>query len=183
MSSMKRLRLADVFSLPGLLSLVRAPLAVAFPFALHSPVAAMAVLFAAALSDVLDGWCARRVGKETVTGAILDPVMDKLFVATVAVTLLATGQLSPLLALLVATRDILELPLAVWVAVDAPKFAERRARVKANVFGKIVTVLQFGTVTAVLVARQYVNAFALASATVGVVAAATYWARMLRDPA
>src|SRR5436190_966123 len=129
-----------VFSLPGLLSLVRLPLAAAFPFALASPPAAAAVLVAAGLSDVLDGWYARRSGQVTPTGAILDPAMDKVFVATVGVTLLARGGLTLPQVLLLLARDALELPLVVWFAFDVPGFASGRKRVKANRLGKTATV-------------------------------------------
>jgi phosphatidylglycerophosphate synthase len=176
---MGRLRLGDVFSPPGLVSLVRVPLAMAFPFSLHTPTAAVAILVAAGLSDILDGWYARRTGRTTVTGAMLDPVMDKLFVASVAITLLIAGRLSVPLVLLLGARDILELPLVAWIAVDAKNFAERRERVKANIAGKAVTVIQFATVGAALLAERYVFALALASAVSGLVAAATYWARLL----
>lgn len=176
---MGRLRLDDIFSAPGLVSLVRVPLAMAFPFSLRTPVAAVAILVAAGLSDILDGWYARRTGRTTVTGAILDPVMDKLFVASVTITLLIVGRLSVPLVLLLGARDILELPLVAWIAVDAKNFAERRERVKANIAGKAVTVIQFATVGASLLAERYVFALALASAVSGIVAAATYWARLL----
>src|ERR1044071_1962977 len=111
-----------VFSLPGLLSLVRLPLAAAFPFVLAKPPAMIAIIVAAGLSDVLDGWCARRSGRATPTGAILDPAMDKVFVATVGVTLLVKGGLSLPQLLLLLARDILELPLVVRFALDMPGF-------------------------------------------------------------
>ena len=52
------------------------------------------MLVLAAVSDVLDGYIARRGGQVTPTGAALDPITDKLFVLTIAITLVVTGHLS-----------------------------------------------------------------------------------------
>src|SRR5262245_49208264 len=124
-SNMHRYDARELVSPPGLLSLVRAPLAVAFPFALHEPRLAFAVLGAAAVSDVLDGFTARRLGRVTPTGAILDPLMDKVFVTTVIVTLIVGSQASLRVALLLSVREIIELPLAIWFAVDSRSVGAR----------------------------------------------------------
>ena len=91
---MGRYDLRDLVRIPGLLSLSRVPLAVVFSFVVGRPVLALGVLVGAGLTDVLDGWYARRFGQVTATGAALDPITDKLFVLTVAITLVVTGQLS-----------------------------------------------------------------------------------------
>ena len=51
---------SNKLNLPDLLSLVRLPLGVAFVPLAGRPTAALAVLALAAVSDVLDGWLARR---------------------------------------------------------------------------------------------------------------------------
>ncbi|MBS2018843.1 MAG: CDP-alcohol phosphatidyltransferase family protein [Deltaproteobacteria bacterium] len=71
----------DLVRVPGLLSLSRLPLAVAFGFTVVSqPPLALTFLALAGLSDVLDGWYARRYGQATRTGAVLDAIVDKVFV-------------------------------------------------------------------------------------------------------
>jgi CDP-diacylglycerol--glycerol-3-phosphate 3-phosphatidyltransferase len=49
----------------------------------------------AALSDILDGWLARRRGGERVTkvGQLLDPLADKLLVSTALIMLVACGRI------------------------------------------------------------------------------------------
>src|SRR5690348_12505297 len=120
-------RARDLVRVPGLLSLSRVPLALAFPFALERAPLALAILAAAALSDVLDGWYARRFGQVTPTGAAVDPVTDKLFVLTVAVALVVGDRLSITDVLIMSTREIAELPLVVWIAASSRARRERAA--------------------------------------------------------
>ncbi|HEY8077432.1 MAG TPA: CDP-alcohol phosphatidyltransferase family protein, partial [Labilithrix sp.] len=75
--------------LPNVLSAMRIPLAALFPFVVTRPALAIAVLAAAALTDVLDGWLARRLGEATPTGALVDGIADKLLGASVLVSLVA----------------------------------------------------------------------------------------------
>ena len=56
-----------------------------------------AVFAAAALSDFLDGWLARRLDQHSLLGRILDPIADKLLVA-VALVMLATDDRAPVIA-------------------------------------------------------------------------------------
>ncbi len=173
-------RARDLVRIPGLLSLSRLPLAAAFPFALERPVAALSILGAAAASDALDGWYARRTGQVTPTGAALDPLTDKLFVLTVAVALVRGGCLSVADVLLLGTREVAELPLVLAIAMS-PRLRVRRAELAtANAPGKLATMLQFVTVTGALVRVHHLRWMIVATALAGVFAAATYWLRALR---
>jgi CDP-diacylglycerol--glycerol-3-phosphate 3-phosphatidyltransferase/cardiolipin synthase len=176
---MDRICLRDAVSPPGLLSLVRAPLAVAFPFFVSRPPVAVLILALSATSDLLDGWTARRSGRVTETGTILDPVMDKLFVTTVAVTLVLAGRLPLRALILLSARDVLELPLAAWLTFDSRAFESHFGRVKVNPFGKLSTAFQFGTVVSALVAPPLSEPLAVVAGILGTVAGAMYWVRVL----
>jgi cardiolipin synthase len=172
-------RVKDLILVPNLLSGARVPLAVAFPLAAGNAPLALGILGFAGLSDVLDGWAARKLGQATPMGALVDGVADKVFAASVLGTLVATGMLTPIAALLLATRELGELPLAVRVLTS------KRARLteidrKANRLGKIATVLEFATVLAVVAAVPGKNVLLAATAVCGAAAAASYWMREVR---
>ncbi len=173
---MGKYRKKDLLLVPGLLSLARLPLAAAFPFTLSEPLAAFAVLVIAGATDILDGWYARTRGQTTPTGAAIDAITDKVFVAVVVGSLIATSRMTPWEALLLGTREVGELPLVLHLALS-PKARRARTERAANVPGKIATVLQFVAVTAVLFDAKHLYVYLGVAAGGGIVAAITYWLR------
>jgi cardiolipin synthase (CMP-forming) len=95
--------------IPNVISSIRillvAPIALAL---VHHQLATTIVLFGvAAVSDVADGFLAKRNGWQSELGAVLDPAADKLLLATVFVTL-AYLRLVPLWLMAVAVaRDVI----------------------------------------------------------------------------
>jgi cardiolipin synthase (CMP-forming) len=176
---MPRYRLADLALLPNVLSALRIPLAFAFPFVVTSPRAALAVLLAAALTDVLDGWLARRTGQVTAVGAVVDPIADKVFATTVVVTLLVHREL-PLWALpALLAREILEAPLVLWILLSRSFRGARKATAKANIPGKLATTVQFVAVFSAIAVPYLLDAALVAAAIAGSLAGVSYWTREL----
>ena len=108
---------AELRRAPNVVSLLRVPLAIAFPFLARSTPAAVAVLALAGATDVLDGHLARRLGAVTALGAVIDPVADKLFALSAMGTLVALQKLPWWGVPALLAREILEVP--VDVADDA----------------------------------------------------------------
>jgi len=177
---MARFQTRDLVRLPGLLSLSRIPLAAAFPFVVGRPALALGVLLTGAVTDFLDGWVARRFDQVTATGAALDPVTDKIFVLVIAITLVVTKQLSGLSLLLLASREIGEIPLVVWLALRRRAHGGDVEPPTTSVAGKIVTGLQFATVTVVLVHAGHASVWVGTTAVAGAVAVFSYWRQALR---
>jgi CDP-diacylglycerol--glycerol-3-phosphate 3-phosphatidyltransferase/cardiolipin synthase len=177
---MGRYRARDLLLVPSLVSLVRVPLAAAFPFAVDLPWLALALLVAAGVSDLLDGWLARRHGQATATGAVVDPITDKLFVATVMVTLLVTRRLGLLDLVLLSTRELGELPLVAWWAVSRRHRRRRAESPKANLPGKLATALQFFAVTLALLRAPHTRLAVIVAGAAGLAAAISYWSLELR---
>jgi cardiolipin synthase (CMP-forming) len=95
--------------IPNLITLIRILLIVPMVIGLlHRKLETVLILFAiAATSDALDGFLARRFGWQSVLGSILDPIADKLLLATLFVTL-AVLKLMPVWLMATAlARDVI----------------------------------------------------------------------------
>jgi len=165
-------------TIPTLLSLSRGALAAVFPWTTHAPFAALAVLGVAGLTDVLDGFLARRWNQVTAAGALVDGIVDKIFVLSVAISLAAASQLRVWEIFALGARDVCEvaIALAFWMRHRHFPHGEQRA----NRMGKLTTVLQFGAVTCALFGRGEGRYLVFLAAVFGTVAAFIY-ARRLRD--
>ena len=111
--------------------------------------ASAGVFALAAFTDWLDGWIARRYGLSSAFGAFLDPVADKLMVAT-ALFLIVQGHPTPWMAFWAAVivgREIAVSALREWMAELG-----QRATVKVAAIGKTKTVVQMGALLCLLYA-------------------------------
>ena len=162
---------------PNVMSALRLPLAVLFPFAARSKGQALAVLALAGLTDVLDGWLARENGQVTATGAVLDPIADKAFALSVVGTLIAQGKIPSWGIPALLAREILEAPLILWILVEARDGTAPTPEVHANLPGKLATTAQFAAVMAALEAPAVLPLALVASAVTGTIAGVGYWRR------
>ena len=99
-----------------------------------------AILFGlAAITDMIDGWVARRFGQTSRFGEFLDPGADKLMVAIVLVMLVQaqSSWFEDVIAMIIIGREITISALREWMATIG-----ERANVKVDVTGKIKTTLQ-----------------------------------------
>ena len=116
------------------------------PFSLSGLVASI-IFTIAALTDLLDGYLARRLNQFTDFGAFLDPVADKLMVAAALVLLF---QYYPkiwftLPALIIISREILISALREWMAEMG-----KRTSVAVSRVGKFKTTLQMIAIIIIL---------------------------------
>jgi len=173
-----RYRLRDLVNVPTLISLARLPLAATFPFVREHVVGSLVVLGVAAVTDVVDGWIARRFDLATPTGAVVDGMTDKLFAGAVLATLVLTGAMPATDLALLGSRELGELPLVMWLAVS-PAARRRKVEDRANLIGKAATVLQFAAVVATIVRSDARTLFVWLTAIVGAAAAASCWRRSI----
>ncbi|MBK1726773.1 CDP-diacylglycerol--glycerol-3-phosphate 3-phosphatidyltransferase [Halorhodospira neutriphila] len=107
----------------------------------------VAVFAAAAITDWLDGYLARRLGQSSDFGAFLDPVADKLMVAVALVALVAVypGLWMAVPAAVIIGREIAVSALREWMAEIG-----KRASVAVNQLGKVKTVAQMAAILMLL---------------------------------
>ena len=137
---------------PMLLTLLRIaliPVLVLFfylPYSWSSIAAAVVFIFAA-LTDWLDGYLARRMDLMTPFGAFLDPVADKLMVATALVLLVSRNPavLFTLSAAIIIGREIAISSLREWMAEMG-----KRGHVQVSGLGKLKTIFQMTAISLLL---------------------------------
>ena len=135
------------FNLPLLLTWLRILAIPVFVAVLYVPedwiaektrnVISMWIFIAAAITDWLDGWLARRWNQTTSFGAFLDPVADKLMVAAALIVLTEFGRIYALVALIIIGREITISALREWMA----QIGQSKS-VAVNMAGKVKTVAQ-----------------------------------------
>ena len=131
-------------NLPNALTLARILLIPVFVVVFFLPAegarAAAALLFgAAACTDWLDGYLARRLNQTSRFGAFLDPVADKLMVCTVLVLLV---QADPRVHLAVPALVIIGRELAVSALREFMAEIGQRTTVAVATLGKVKTIAQ-----------------------------------------
>ena len=109
--------------------------------------AAGLVFGAAAITDTLDGYLARRLGQTTSLGAFLDPVADKLIVAVALVLIVSrdTRLVMVLAAIVIIGREIAVSALREWMAELG-----HRTKVRVSALGKYKTIAQMVGVSMLL---------------------------------
>jgi CDP-diacylglycerol--glycerol-3-phosphate 3-phosphatidyltransferase len=100
-------------------------------------VISMWIFIAAAVTDWLDGYLARRWNQTTSFGAFLDPVADKLMVAAALIVLTEFGRIYAIFALIIIGREITISALREWMA----QIGQSKS-VAVNMLGKVKTVSQ-----------------------------------------
>jgi cardiolipin synthase len=130
---------------------------------------AFALFLAAGLSDLIDGFLAKRFGMATELGAYLDPLADKAMIVSIYIALGIVEAMPRWLVILVVSRDIMIVSAVIlsWV-VDKP------VKLKPITVSKLNTVAQIVYATVVLAALTFGWEIALVKdLLVGVVAALT----------
>jgi cardiolipin synthase len=173
-----------LLTLPNLLSLSRLPLGGVFWAALaRGPAHAelpFGVLATAAVTDVLDGWIARRRGADPAgVGSWLDPICDKLFVGSVLVALYLQRHVPLTLLALVVSRELLQLPMALVYRAIPPLRRWLHYDFRASLLGKGATVAQFLAVSAIILNAAASRALAWLAFALGMLALADYIRRAI----
>lgn len=142
---------ADFLTLPNILSLVRIPLGLTF-LAVHDLRWLAVIVGVGAITDLLDGYLARRTGQMTELGALLDPFCDRIFVFVALVSFVPTGRLDWAGFLILILRDTFTggVFLVARLAGQHHPFHSRQA-------GRVTTALQLLALFTLLVYPDFVK--------------------------
>jgi cardiolipin synthase len=115
---------------------------IAVPFAMRSVLAgehgrALAIVAVAALTDAVDGTLARRFGMATPQGAYFDPIVDKVFLSAIFVSLGVIGSAPWWIVIEIFARDVV-----ILTASGLAMLLARQRRFPPSVWGKASTFLQ-----------------------------------------
>ncbi|KAL4898567.1 phosphatidyl synthase [Aspergillus ambiguus] len=184
----------NIYTVPNILTfsrLVAAPL-VGY-FLVHDYHGAALALFAyAGITDLVDGYIARRYNLQTVVGTIIDPMADKLLMTIGVACLAVNGSIPVWLAVIILGRDVGLAISAIyyrWISLPPPKtmarywdFSLPSAEVKPTTVSKVNTALQLllvGSAIALpVVPESILDAWSLREAMTGfqyLVAVTTLW--------
>jgi cardiolipin synthase (CMP-forming) len=129
---------------------------------------ALILCFLAGLTDILDGFLARRFAGATPTGAYFDPIADKILLSVIYIALGAAHAIPWWMVAIVFGRDVLILAMAAYGLLFT-----RVRKFPPSVWGKISTLFQIAAAMVVMGDRDGIPApVALA---VWLMIAATVW--------
>jgi cardiolipin synthase len=164
-----------LFNLPNLFTLARLVLApfVAADILHHRYSRAIVLFFLAGISDVIDGFLARRLQASTPAGAYFDPIADKILLSVIYVSLGLAGAIPWWMVAVVFGRDVLILAMAAYGLL----FTTLR-KFPPSVWGKISTFFQIAAALVVMGARAGIAApvtFALCLMVVGTIVSGLHY--------
>ena len=137
-------------------------------------VLACAIFVAGALTDILDGWIARKYQMFSAFGAFLDPVADKLAVAIALFLIVQWHHTVPiaLLSAVIVGREITISALREWMAQVGA-----HGLVKVAGLGKLKTIVQMTAISCLIFREPLLGlpVFFIGEWLLGVAAALTLW--------
>ncbi len=109
---------------------------------------ALAIFLAAASTDLLDGYLARRWKQVTTVGTLLDPIADKLLISATLITLVETHRVPAWIVIVIVGREF---------AVDGLRSIAAASGyiIRASELGKTKMIAQVAAVSLVIVAKRW----------------------------
>jgi len=109
---------------------------------------ALAIFLAAAFTDLLDGYLARRWKQVTTIGTLLDPIADKLLISAALISLVQIRALPGWMAILIIGREFAVSGLRSIAAAEG-------YTIKASDLGKTKMVFQVAAISAMLISVRH----------------------------
>lgn len=118
----------------------------------YGMIIAVVLFFAASITDTMDGQIARRRNLVTNMGKFLDPIADKMLVASVLVALVQLERISAYAAIIIICREFIVSGVRLLAA-------DKNVVIAASNLGKLKTVIQIIAMISLMIAAQLVTVF------------------------
>jgi CDP-diacylglycerol--glycerol-3-phosphate 3-phosphatidyltransferase len=132
------------------------------PVTLTNDILAIAIFLAAAFTDLLDGYLARRLGQVTTIGMLLDPIADKLLISAALIALVQVRVTPGWLAILLISREFAVSGLRSIASAEG-------YTIQASDLGKTKTVSQVAGITCLLMSIRHPGLVTIANWGMGIV--------------
>jgi len=163
-------------NLPNILTLTRFTLIPVFiyvvfcyPGAASGLIVGIVIFAFAGLTDLLDGYIARRCNMVTTWGKLMDPLADKLMLITVLISLAIKQLIPPFVVVVVIVKELLIIVGAAFL------YKSRKVVVQANYFGKAASTAFFLAVVAVIFEIPYAEIILLTALLATIIALVQYF--------
>jgi CDP-diacylglycerol--glycerol-3-phosphate 3-phosphatidyltransferase len=115
---------------------------------LTNPFLALAIFITAALTDLLDGYLARRWGQITTVGTLLDPIADKLLISSALVALVEIHRVPAWMVILIIGREFAVSGLRSIAAAEG-------YTIKASELGKTKMIAQVVAISMIMLSQRW----------------------------
>lgn len=127
--------------IPNLLTLMRLILVPVFPMVYFSAspsamMMALGIFIIAGITDILDGYIARRYNLTSIIGTALDPLADKLMLLTTLTCLYLSGHLPVIILIIMYLKELTLVATGLYMYFHKSKIV-----IPSNIFGKLATVV------------------------------------------
>ena len=126
------------------------------PFGINKEFVALAIFLAAAATDLLDGYLARRWGQVTTVGTLLDPIADKLLISAALISLVEIRRVPGWMVILIIGREFAVSGLRSIAAAEG-------YTIHASELGKTKMVTQVVAISLVLLSIHWADLATLAT--------------------
>jgi len=139
----------EKFNIPNMITYLRVILVPVFIYLIISPnqtyrIIAFMIFVIASLSDLVDGYLARKLNQESEFGKFLDPLADKFLVVGALITFLfLTEQVEIWMVLCIVGRDVL-------ITMLRSLAIRKGTSIKTSMFGKVKTFFQMFSIIVIL---------------------------------
>ncbi|MCD6223659.1 MAG: CDP-alcohol phosphatidyltransferase family protein [Deltaproteobacteria bacterium] len=137
-----------IYTIPNVITYIRIALVFPILYCLFEEKIILATTFfvIAAVSDLIDGYIARKCNQKSEIGSIIDPFADKLLLNCMLIVLATKGWISHILWIIVLLRDLVLGIDSLYIFCATHNFEAR-----PSLYGKTCTLFQIFTVGLVLI--------------------------------